>query len=354
MKRSSVRARIRQLCGLGVPGELLMVPLLPALRELIPSDLAGFFWVDACGEIRNLYAERLPPPELSPTFRGSNAADCESVFRASFVACAEAPDQITSINASSDGDHVLCAIARTDAKAFGQLRLYRRADMGPFGERERADLASVMHYVAQGVAGCGKRLRDDQLAFAYEDSDEEAMIVTDCSGTIHFASDKGLQLLLLATVREINPSTLQWSISEGATRAIKVLCSRLTSSSRGAELPPPTITLDSTWGRFVLRGYRLSDGRRGEARIGLRIQRQMPMILRFVEAMGRQALSPQQREMALQIALGRSNQEISAHMGVSLNTVAYHIKQLFLRLNVHTRTEAIEKIAWRETEMEAG
>jgi DNA-binding CsgD family transcriptional regulator len=98
----------------------------------------------------------------------------------------------------------------------------------------------------------------------------------------------------------------------------------------------------------VLRGYRLSDGNAREARIGLRIQRQVPMILRFVKAMAHQPLSPQQREIALQIALGRSNAEISDRLGVSLNTVAYHVKQLFLRLDVHTRTEAVEKIAWGE------
>jgi DNA-binding CsgD family transcriptional regulator len=349
MKRSSVRARIRQLCCLGVPAELLMVPLLPALRELIPSDLAGFFWVDSRGELRNLYVERLPPPELAPGCH-SNSRDYETAFRKSFMACAEAPGEIATARAGND--YVLCAIARTRAGALGQLRLYRRAERGPFTESERADLGSVMHYVSHGIADAGK-LPQDQFAFAFEDCDEEAMIVTDCAGTIHFASDKGLQLLLLATVRDIAPSALGPTLSEGASRAVKLLCSRLTAHSRGVEMTP-AITLDSPWGRFVLRGYRLNNGEHGEARIGLRIQRQVPMILRFVDAMGRQALSPQQREIALQIALGRSNQEISAHMGVSLNTVAYHVKQLFLRLNVHTRTEAIEKIAWREPALEAG
>ena len=54
MKHSSVRARIRQLCCLGLPGELLIASLLPTLRELVPSDSAGFFWVDARGEMQNL------------------------------------------------------------------------------------------------------------------------------------------------------------------------------------------------------------------------------------------------------------------------------------------------------------
>jgi DNA-binding CsgD family transcriptional regulator len=172
------------------------------------------------------------------------------------------------------------------------------------------------------------------------------MLVTDASGTIRFASDNGLRLLLLATVSEITPSILKSAVGEGATRTIKALCARLEAGARGLEKAPSAITLDSKWGRFVLRGYRLCDGRAREARIGLRIQRQVPMILRFVKAMARQPLSPQQREIALQIALGRSNAEISDRLGVTLNTVAYHVKQLFLRLDVHTRTEAVEKIAW--------
>jgi hypothetical protein len=39
------RTRSRQICCLGLPGELLMASLLPALRELVPSDSAAFFWV---------------------------------------------------------------------------------------------------------------------------------------------------------------------------------------------------------------------------------------------------------------------------------------------------------------------
>jgi FixJ family two-component response regulator len=42
--------------------------------------------------------------------------------------------------------------------------------------------------------------------------------------------------------------------------------------------------------------------------------------------------------------LGKSNQEIAEGLGVSGNTVAYHIKQLFLKLNVHDRAGAVERI----------
>jgi DNA-binding CsgD family transcriptional regulator len=158
-----------------------------------------------------------------------------------------------------------------------------------------------------------------------------------------------MRLLLLATAPAITPAILRTATADAAARAIKAVCGRLEAAARGLEAAPASITLDSCWGRFVLRGYRLKAGQGSRARIGLRIQRQMPMILRFVDALGRQDLSPQQREIALRVALGLSNQEISGRLGVSLNTVAYHLKQIFLRLDVHTRTEAIEKIAWGET-----
>ena len=41
-----------------------MASLLPSLRELVPSDSAGFFWVDARGEMSNLYAERMLPADV--------------------------------------------------------------------------------------------------------------------------------------------------------------------------------------------------------------------------------------------------------------------------------------------------
>jgi DNA-binding CsgD family transcriptional regulator len=319
-----------------------MAQLLPTLRELIPSESAGFAWVDARGGIRNLYAERL---SSSPSLGNGRDAD----FGRSFVACAEAPDGIVAINAAASGaHHALYGLVRKQSAALGQLCLYRPAQALPFSGEEHADLASVMRYVAHGLTAKEMRSAVDQLAFAYEDSEEEAMLVTDASGSIRFASDNGLRLLLLATVSEITPATLMSAVGEGAARTIKALCARLEAGARGLEKAPSAITLDSKWGRFVLRGYRLRDGSTREARIGLRIQRQVPMILRFVKAMARQPLSPQQREIALQIALGRSNAEISDRLGVSLNTVAYHVKQLFLRLDVHTRTEAVEKIAWGE------
>lgn len=365
MKHSAVRARIRQLCCLGLPGELLMGPLLPALRELVPSDSAAFFWVDARGEMRNMYAERMLPPDVMSLYFERYYDGREASFRRAFSERARQPGGVLATTPDAettrsgyyneilrklDAHHVLYGIVREQGAALGQLSLYRPQDAPAFSVRERADLSSVMRYVAHGVAAGETRPQ----AVSFEDSDDEAMVVIDRKGRVRHASEKGRRLLVLATTSEINPESLKSTVNDRATQALRALCARLEAVEHGGEAAPPVMTFDSRWGRHILRAYWLHDDHQAaDALIGVRIQRQEPMILRFVQAMGRLPLSPQQREIALMIAQGKSNQEMAEELGVSGNTVAYHIKQLFLKLDVHDRAGAIARIASAESGLAA-
>ena len=103
--------------------------------------------------------------------------------------------------------------------------------------------------------------------------------------------------------------------------------------------------ITNRWGRFVLRAYWLTDEVDApDALIGLQIRRQEPMVLRLSQAMQRVSLSPQQKEVGLLLAQGKSNPEIAGALGVSLNTANYHVKQLFAKLNTHERTEVAPKL----------
>jgi DNA-binding CsgD family transcriptional regulator len=201
-----------------------------------------------------------------------------------------------------------------------------------------------MRYVAHGVAG-GEGRAIPLPGMTFEETEDEAMLVADGAGVIRHASERGRRLLLLATTSEINAASLTSAVNERAQSALRGLCAKLQAVARGEDSSPPVLVLDSVWGRYVMRAYWLDDDRAPGTLIGVRIQRQEPMILRFVQAMGRLPLSSQQREIALMIAQGRSNQEIADGLGISGNTVAYHIKQLFLKLDVHDRAEAVAKIA---------
>ena len=68
-----------------------MASLLPALRELVPSDSAAFFWVDSRGEMQNLYAERLLPADVMSLYFERYYEGREASFRKAFLERAAPP-----------------------------------------------------------------------------------------------------------------------------------------------------------------------------------------------------------------------------------------------------------------------
>jgi LuxR family maltose regulon positive regulatory protein len=54
-------------------------------------------------------------------------------------------------------------------------------------------------------------------------------------------------------------------------------------------------------------------------------------------------ISRREREVLQLIAAGRSNQEIANNLGISLNTVKQHTSNLYGKLGVRRRTQAIAR-----------
>lgn len=61
---------------------------------------------------------------------------------------------------------------------------------------------------------------------------------------------------------------------------------------------------------------------------------------RALEALG---ISPRELAVLKEIAAGRSNKEIAAHLNVSPNTVKTHVARLFEKLGAKRRTDAIRR-----------
>lgn len=54
-------------------------------------------------------------------------------------------------------------------------------------------------------------------------------------------------------------------------------------------------------------------------------------------------LTPREHEVLERVALGFSNKEIAEQLGVSLDAVLWHLKHVYQKLHVHSRSEAILK-----------
>ncbi|MBK9605853.1 MAG: helix-turn-helix transcriptional regulator [Betaproteobacteria bacterium] len=362
MKNTALLAHIRQLCCLGLGGRAIMPALLKAARELVPSDSAEFFWVDARGEMTNHYAERtLPADAMQFYFRQPDAAAEHPLF-ASFRTRAAQPDPVTTLSVTdtfrrSDhyrtvmqhfgAEHALYCIVRERDRPLGQLSLYRGGKRAPFGGGDRTAIAAIAGYIAHGLDesfGAGKHAAADET---WRDTDHQAMLTLERDGTLRHCSSAARRLLLYVTLDSVNRGTVaqQEAAITGLMRELAAQLTAVFGERDDVAVPPPSLHVTNRWGRFVLRAHWLTDDVHDTgALIGVQIRRQEPTVLRLSQAMQGLGLSPQQREVGLMLAQGKSNPEIAGALGVTLNTANYHVKQLFAKLNTHERTEVAPKL----------
>jgi DNA-binding NarL/FixJ family response regulator len=71
------------------------------------------------------------------------------------------------------------------------------------------------------------------------------------------------------------------------------------------------------------------------------------MAAKLAEDMGRETLSSRELEVLALLARGKSNRQIGAILSIGENTVKSHLRRIFAKLNVLSRTEAIAAATWR-------
>jgi DNA-binding CsgD family transcriptional regulator len=340
---------IRKLCGLGLPAQTLAPSLLPTLRKLIPSHSAAVFWVDDQFEMTGLYAERLLAPEAMAHYYESHYQQAVTGFPRAFAARAAASDPVsvhkyTKVEQESayfrdvlsqlDAYQILYGVLRVAAQPFGQISIYRGERDPEFGRRDQDTLRGLLRYLSIGL----RPLTLSAHRASPAEVVEEWLGIVGLDGTLINAPPDWSHLVRLLAIEDVTPRKAH-DEQRAVAAFLRQLCARLTGPD-GAAVSHFDVQHHSAWGRFRIRAYRLQDlaGRRAD-HVGLLIGRNEPQVLALVRGTGASGLSPQQREVALLVAGGKSNQEIARALSLSLNTASYHVKQVFARLKVHNRKD---------------
>jgi DNA-binding CsgD family transcriptional regulator len=341
--KASSRILLRQLCALRLPAMLVLPSLLPVLRQIVAAEHAAFFFCDPQGQIVNLYAERMLAPQAMASYYERHY---ESDFRRKYlmrVAQASPVSRFSPCEADKagpyyrevlgvlGGDHILYGIVRRGARVLGQLSLYRGPEGPAFTAADEQALADVLHYLGEALAvPTPVPAASDQGRVA-----EEAAAVLSPAGETLFADAHWDRLVRLARGDSIAPATAQ---AEG--EALPLFVRAVLAAALAA--PHAVHRVESPWGAFVFRPH-LMAGRGGEEVVALRVTRMTAEPLQLTLGAAELPLSPKQREVALLVARGHSNPEIAEQLGIAVNTASYHVKQVFMRLDVHDRS-AVERI----------
>jgi DNA-binding CsgD family transcriptional regulator len=349
-------ALIRKLCGLGLPAQTLAPSLLPALRLLVPSHSAAVFWVDDRFEMTGLYAERLLPPEAMAAYYEKHYRDAATGFPKPFGARAAAADPVSARKLSKadqgtdyfrevlsqlDAHQILYGVLREGSRPIGQISFYRGARDPEFSSSDKEMLRGLLRYLSLGLRPHPAPARP----LAQAEAVEEWLGIVAKDGSALSAPRDWSRLVRLLAMEKVAPRTAREELRT-VNEFLRRVCACLDGPD-GAPVDQVDSEHDSPWGRFRIRAFRLpdADGRHLD-QVGLLIGRWEPRALALARATGASSLSPQQREVALLLADGKSNREIARTLGLQLNTASYHVKQVFTRLRVHNRDE-IERVLLR-------
>jgi DNA-binding CsgD family transcriptional regulator len=350
----SARVTLRQLCNLGLPAPILLPSLLPALRAVVPSSHAAFFYCDAAGHMTNIYAERMLPPEAMTVYYERYYRDDTVAFSKAYLARVAAHEPVSrksvtvteretgyyrDVLSAIDAEHVLYGVVRSPLNGhepLGQLSMYRGRDELPFTTQDVQALKDVLHYLGPALV----HHIQEPLKTPSEEIAEEAMAVLSDDGDVLFSDGGWLRLVRMARGEPIVPGQ-----ARDEPKALRAFTQGVMKTARAAKRAQHVI--DSPWGRFAFRHHELdANTPSAQSKVGgaskataLVVSRLASEPVRFTEGAAKLDLSSQQREVALMIALGLTNAEIAEKLGVSVNTAGYHVKQVFMKLNVHERGE---------------
>ena len=351
MKNAAATAYIRELCSLGLAGELLIPALLEALHRVIPSARNLFDWVNAEGSIQRYYFEgpidhnaaRLYFDEFYNKREGEAMPKYVDVIRGdATIRTAEELNNRRFFDSALYQEiwrpqhlhYRLEAIIRgRDGKPLGSLVLYRERGDRIFCTTDEETLQALVPYVAHGLQHSKDRRID------YAKSEHRAVLVNlDASGRIVHLSRNAHKVLLLAH-GDISPASAAQEPMSESFPTLTLLHRQLSRPGEPVEAPC-RLTLTNTWGQFEFRAERLEPvGDANRALIGVTIQHLVSREVRDLDALEAYALSIAQKKVCALLLQGLSQPQIAARIGVSTHTVIDHIRKIYLKLDVHSVDE---------------
>jgi DNA-binding CsgD family transcriptional regulator len=350
---------LKQLCTLGLPGEVLVPELLARLHGIADSHSNIFLWVNERYEICNAYGEdprffdlaalyfaefygragrdvvpsyrEFMSGRVPPTLR-ELVADDARLYRSAFFA------EIMQPQAHHDFNYLKIS---QGGRPLGLLILGGDARKPKITAGERKRLDELTPFFAHALSAPAA-----QGSGGYEDEDF-GLLVLDRAGALQHASASARRLLFLAAhphagARELRSARLRLEAPEIVQRLRADLVAALCGNDAGRAAP--SHVLHNRCGRFAFRAYPLEPLRPEESLIGVIVQRQVPAELalwRRIRALG---LPPKQAEVCFHLAAGRAYAEIAEAMDVSINTVSWHVREIYARFDVHGAAELSRKL----------
>ena len=341
-----VEQRFRQICCLSVSGPLLAAMLFRELQNVLPFASCLYVWlgptglVDVCfnvpevGQYLSLYAEaHLRGAEATVWATTDEAALGQIIPRLlpqlPRLLSAACPRHWLGNEVQPSNAHTSIRLPICDhGRPTGSLTVSR----GPLDREFALSDARTLHRLEPFITRALAQRREVPVTdLVHEDA---AMMIVDSLGRIQSLSPSAAVLLPLSQGSALAPVDLH----EGLRRIVRRL-NRLARGERSTEVPAWSVT--NAWGHFAARAYCLGPPSAAGSRIGIFLERKVPRSVRMLEHLHHLSLPSGQERVALLLALGRSEEQIARELSLTRNTVVYHRRQIYNRLDINDRSSLV-------------
>lgn len=192
---------------------------------------------------------------------------------------------------------------------------------------DEARTRNALELIIDGTPGmtCARTFEDAESLLEEDIGPDIDVVLLD----IGLPGRSGLEAIEPIRARWPRADVLMLTVFDDEDQVFEALC-------RGAsgyllKNTPPTEILDS-----------ISEVQAGGAPMTASIARKVVRFFRKT-SVKEEALTDREREVLDHLVEGKTNRQIAGALFISGNTVAYHLKQIYEKLHVHSRAEAVAK-----------
>jgi DNA-binding CsgD family transcriptional regulator len=357
LKRSRDIAYLRQLCCSGLPKEALICEFLVAVKQVLPSQASAFVDVEKqFSPADMIYDENFNDfPELpqividywipirifrfASWFAKHPVLTNPNVFDENFN-----KSELYNLGFRRyNNHHTVTASVIHLGKPIGMVSLHSPKSGNPYDHQEQVTLVRLMPYLSHALN------TPPSQDITYSDNGELGMMIMDNQGAMLFQSQIAKKLLNIASCPIITADAAR----QKSALVVKLaqLCRNLDTIFKSGEAAPPSFCHVNGRGRFIFRAQWLDSENREQGRlIGVTIEHQEPLLLKILRALQPLPLSPVQKEIAVMLAQGQSNETIGTALHIKLTTVKDHCRKIYTKLDIENREQLLPKLLATEKE----
>jgi len=354
MKPSNAQAYIRQLCCLGLPGDIVIKEFLKAVQAVIPSENNVYtgcddqlipthaileYVTDEVAELAPIVLPKFFTHErrmlIRSWFKQQNAWTDMLLLDERFYKS----DLYNLLWRKLDRHHCLHSPVVQDSVTVGFVCLFRPRLQQSFNSYEEVQCARLTPYIAHALRLC------DDRQLQYTNTGQLGIIVMDTNGELMYLCESAKSLLLLTHNPLISMGKNKQQSDGGIYPRLTQLCRSLDAVFQGKDEPPPSFSYTNTHGQFFFRAQWLNKANDLSGRlIGITVEHKEPVKLKILRILHNLNLSPAQIEVSLLLVRGFSSKDIGERLHIKLSTVKDHADKIFNKLEIHHRSELLPKL----------